>query len=121
VTPDQQPGAGDVTPPDVRVSAARRQRAPRLRLRVRVSEEATVVASGSIAARGGAALPVRSARRRAAPGRSVTLTVALRGRALASARRALKRKRRVTTRLSVVATDPAGNSRRVAVRAIVLR
>lgn len=121
ITPDRQPGAGDVTPPDLRVRASRRQRALRLKLRVRVSEAATVVVSGFVQARGGAALPVRSARRHATPGRFVTLTVTLRGRALASARRALDRNRRVTARLSVVATDPAGNSGRVSVRAIVLR
>jgi hypothetical protein len=121
VTPDQQPGANDITPPALRASASRRQRAPRLKLRVRASEAATVVASGSLRAGGGAALPVRSARRRAVAGRTLTLTVTLRGPVLASARRALKRKRRATVRLSVVATDPAGNSRRVLVRAIVLR
>ena len=80
-----------------------------------------MVAAGSLRAAGGAAVAIRSARRRAAAGRAVTLTVRLRGSALRSVRRALARKRRVTASLSVVATDAAGNSRQVRVRAIVLR
>ena len=59
----------------------------------------------------GLSLPLISNRRRVAvAGGGVTLTVRLKGRELRAARRALRRHRRVVARLSVVATDSAGNS-----------
>jgi hypothetical protein len=71
---------------------------------------------------GGLSLPVRTVRRPVHfAARAVGLGVRLTDGQLRRVRRALRRGRRATVRLGVVATDAAGNSRRIGAPAIALR
>ena len=74
------------------------------------SERGTIGASGFVDI-AGLSLPMSNAAERVpVPGAGVELTIRLTGRQLREARRVLRRGRRVTVRLGVVATDEAGNS-----------
>jgi Ca2+-binding RTX toxin-like protein len=85
-------------------------RRARIRIAASSSERGTVAASGFLDA-GGLSLPLISNRRRVrVAGGGVTLTVRLNARELRVARQALRNRRRVVARLTVVATDRAGNS-----------
>jgi len=110
--------------PKVAAGGSTRQRIGR-RGRIRVlatsSEPGFAAASGFLNA-AGLRLPLTSDRRRVpVGGAGVTLTVKLTRRQLREARRVLKRGRRVTVRLGVVATDLAGNSSAVNAPRIRLR
>jgi Ca2+-binding RTX toxin-like protein len=109
-------GSDDVAPV-VQAGASTLQRltsSGRVLIAATSSERGFLSASGRLVARG-LALPIQSDRRRVTvAGGGATLTVKLRGRALREARRALKRKKPVTVRLGVVASDTAGNSAHVA-------
>ena len=110
------PGAGadNGRPPKVEVGAPTLQRvggARRVRVYATSSERGTLSASGGLTM-GGLTLPVKTIDRqrvRVAGGGAV-LTYRLKGRHLREAARALRRGRRVTLRLGVVATDTAGQS-----------
>jgi hypothetical protein len=106
-------GGEDTAEPRVRAGGPTVQRIGRrglIRIAASSSERGTLAASGFLDA-GGLSLPLSSNRRRVAvAGGGVTLTVKLKRRELRVARRALQRGRRVVARLSVVATDSAGNS-----------
>ena len=114
--------AGDRVAPRVEVGAAARQHIARSR-RIRVF--ATSTERGFVAASGGLTIddltiPLQVVRRPIAVGGAgaelvVTLTAARRRQVL----RALRRRRPVTVRLTVVATDRAGNSR--AARPVTIR
>jgi hypothetical protein len=116
VPPDDGGSADDSVAPVVRAGAATVQRLGR---RARVRLAATSSERGSIAASGmlqlpGIDLPLQSNRRRiSTAGAGAELTIRVTGRNLRLARRALKRGRRVFVRMSVVATDAAGNSAQV--------
>ena len=103
----------DTTKPRVRAGGPTVQRLGRVgRIRVFASsnERGTIAASGFLDA-AGLSLPLISNRRRVTvAGGGVTLTIRLKGRELRAARRALRARRRVVARLTVVATDSAGNS-----------
>jgi hypothetical protein len=103
----------DTVKPRVQAGGSTRQRlgrGGRIRIAASSSERGTLAASGFLDA-GGLSLPLISNRRRVAvAGGGVTLTVKLKRRELRIARRSLRRGRRVVARLSVVATDSAGNS-----------
>ena len=103
----------DTVRPRVQAGGATVQRlgrGGRIRIAASSSERGTIAASGFLDV-AGLSLPLISNRRRVAvAGGGVTLTVRLKGRELRAARRALRRHRRVVARLSVVATDSAGNS-----------
>ena len=116
--------ADDGKPPKVAAGGSTRQRIGR-RGRIRVlatsSEPGFAAASGFIDI-AGLALPLKSDRKRiAVGGAGVTLTVKLSRSQLRQARRALKRRRRVSVRLGVVATDLAGHSSAVRAPRIRLR
>ena len=117
-------GAGDTTPPLVEAGGSTLQRLDR-RGRFRVlatSSEAGHVAASGFLDVAGLSLPLQGDRRRVAvDGGGAVITVRLRGRALREARRALRRGRRVTARIGVVATDSAGNSAHVRAPRIRLR
>jgi hypothetical protein len=96
-------------------------RAARIRIAASSNERGTIAASGFLDA-AGLSLPLISNRRRVnVAGGGVTLTVKLKGRELRVARRALRARRRVVARLTVVATDRAGNSAKRRMRLIRLR
>jgi len=103
----------DKTPPVVDSGAATRQRLGRrgvIRIAITSSERGSVGASGFIDV-AGLSLPIPLVRARInVAGAGAELRIRLSARQLREARRALRRKRRVTVRLSVVATDLAGNS-----------
>jgi hypothetical protein len=103
----------DTKKPKVQAGGATVQRLGR-RARIRIAassnERGTIAASGFLDA-AGLSLPLISNRRRVnVAGGGVTLTIKLKGRELRAARRALRGRRRVVARLTVVATDRAGNS-----------
>lgn len=106
-------GGPDRTAPQVQAGGPTRQRLGRrrsLRVVATTSERGTVAASGALYV-GGAALPLLSRREQVAVGGGgATLEVPLSRSQLRQVRRALRRGRRVTARLTVVATDAAGNS-----------
>jgi Ca2+-binding RTX toxin-like protein len=96
-------------------------RGGRIRIAATSSERGTIAASGFLDA-AGLSLPLISNRRRVAvAGGGVTLTIKLKGRELRVARRALRQRRKVVARLSVVATDSAGNSAKRRIPLIHLR
>jgi hypothetical protein len=111
--PDAGASGNDTTKPVLEVGAARLQRLGRggsLRIAATSSERGFIAASGSFTA-SGLSLPIQVRRERVAvAGGGVELRVKLSRRQLKLARRALRRKRKVTLRLGVVATDEAGNS-----------
>jgi len=114
----------DGAPPKVEAGGSTRQRIGkrgRIRLLATSSEPGYVAASGFLDV-AGLALPLKSNRRRVAVGGAgAVLTVKLSRRQLRECRRVLRRKRRVTVRLGVVATDLAGNSSEVRAPRIRLR
>jgi Ca2+-binding RTX toxin-like protein len=114
----------DTVDPRVKAGGPTVQRIGRrglIRIAASSSERGTLAASGFLDA-AGLSLPLSSNRRRVTVGGGgVTLTVKLKPRELRIARRALRRGRRVVARLSVVATDSAGNSSQRRVPLIRLR
>ena len=128
--PPPPPGPGpaptvDTTPPVVGVSASRSRRIGRGRIPIRVScpaESCHVLARGTISFRGTAAtFRLRSATVDVGAGQTVTATLRVPRRALAAAKRALEDGRRVTARISVLASDAAGNQAPTVRRSIRLR
>jgi len=124
------PAGPDTRPPAVTLRGARLQRAiltGRVTVRVRCDEDCRVRAGGDILVRrapSAAAVPraLRLSPRRASLARGATVALAVpvsraQRRALA---RALRRRRAVTVRLAVTATDAAGNTGR-AVRRVRVR
>lgn len=114
--------ASDRVAPRVRADATRRQRiggTRRIRIFARSSETGFAATSGTLSI-AGLRVPLNVVRRpiRRANVR-VALTVTLTRQHWRQALRALRRKRPVTARLSVVATDRAGNSRKA--KAVTIR
>ncbi|MDA0183945.1 hypothetical protein OJ997_26800 [Solirubrobacter phytolaccae] len=111
--PDTVGIQADKTPPKVDASAVTLQKLGKravVRVAATSSERGTIGASGFLDA-GDISLPLDNASARInVAGGGAELAIKLTGRALREAKKALKRKRRVTVRLSVVATDAAGNS-----------
>ena len=111
--PDAESTGADTTAPIVRAGASTLQRltrSGRVRIAATSSERGFLSASGFLQTKG-LNLPISSDRRRVSvAGGGALLTVTLRGRSLREARRALARKRGVSVRVGVVATDAAGNS-----------
>ena len=111
--PDAGETATDKRAPAVDVGAVTTQRLGRrgvIRVAATSSERGTLGASGFIDI-GGLRLPLGNVSRPVTvPGGGAELTLKLTKRQLREAKRVLKRKRRVTVHLSVVATDAAGNS-----------
>jgi Ca2+-binding RTX toxin-like protein len=113
------PGAlelgADKSAPQLRAAAARSQRVSRGRRTIRLvatSSEAGAVATSGVLRIAGAAIPVVGVRRGVAVGGAgADLRFALSRRQQREVLAALRRGRRVTLALSVVATDRAGNSR----------
>ena len=107
-------GARDRTAPRVEVGAASRQRirrSRRIRLFASTTERGYLAASGTLRI-AGLALPLRVVRKRiAVAGAGTELAVTLSQLHWRQALRALRRRGRVSVRLTVVATDAAGNSR----------
>ena len=128
---DQQVGArsGDTRPPSLRVRVNHLQRVLRtgvLQLRVRCDEQCTVRTGGGVQVRRTAhssattsALSIGGVRRTLAGGALVRLRVPVSARTRRAIRRTFARgDRRVTARLSLRATDAAGN---VARRTVLIR
>ncbi len=111
--PPDAGSADDRTPPRVEVGAATLQRVGkrhRIRLAATSSERGALAASGFLDVNG-LSLPLKGTRRSlAVAGGGVKLTIRLPRRHMAQCRRAFRKGRRVVARLSVVATDKAGNS-----------
>ncbi len=103
----------DRTAPRLEVGGSTSQRLARtgvVRVLATASERGTMAASGFLDI-AGLALPLKSAVHRVpTAGGGVAITVKLSRGQLSKVRRALRRRRRVTVRLDVVATDVAGNS-----------
>jgi RTX calcium-binding nonapeptide repeat (4 copies) len=122
--PDDAGAADDAVAPVVRAGAATLQRLgrrARIRLAATSSERGYVAASGMLQLPG-LNLPLQAGRRRIpVAGAGAELTARLRGHSLRAARRALRRGRRVFVRMTVVATDAAGNSSHVKAPRIRLR
>lgn len=111
---DQGGASRDRTAPRVQAGGATIQRVGRRSATVRLvatsSERGTLAASGFLDA-AGLNLPLSSRRQRVAvAGGGAEIRIRLSGSQLRRVRRALARRRRVTVRLRVVATDAAGNS-----------
>jgi plastocyanin len=105
-------GGGDKIAPAVKALGRRTQHVLRQRavlLGVQVSEASTLTASGTIAVPGGRAIKLSRARRQVGAG-ATSLKLKLSGKRLAAVRRALRRHRRLTARLTVTARDAAGNA-----------
>lgn len=116
-------GAGDRTAPKLRATAPSRQRVGTrrtVRLVVASSEAGGVAASGTLDV-DDTSLPVEVARKTiGVAGEGVELRLSLSRAEHARVLRALRRGRRARVRLTVVATDRAGNSRERKLRAIAL-
>jgi Ca2+-binding RTX toxin-like protein len=111
--PPDAGGADDGTAPRVEAGAATLQRMGR-RWRIRVvatsSERGALATSGYLDVND-TSLPLRGSRKRlAVAGGGVELTLRLGRREIRQCRRAFRRGRRAVARVSVVATDAAGNS-----------
>ncbi len=123
-----EPPAGadgqDRTAPRVDVGGApvqRLRRSGRIVLTATANEAGTIAASGYLSI-AGVHLPLRSKRvQLAVAGGGVRVTIRLSRAQLRRARRALRRRRRVTASLEVVATDAAGNSAAQRAGRIVLK
>lgn len=117
-------GAADRTAPRLRAGGSTRQRLGKRRgvlIVATVSEAAEVYATGYVEV-GSRRYALQRARGRVTVGGGgVELRVAMDRPGLAAARRALRRKRRVTVSISVLATDTAGNSSPARLPAIRLR
>jgi len=117
-------GARDRIAPRLQVGAAARQRigrSRRVRLFASSSEAGFVAASGSLSI-AGLALPLKVVRRQIrVAGGGAELAITLSRAHWRQALRALRRRRPVTVRLTVVATDRAGNSRQARPVTIRLR
>jgi Ca2+-binding RTX toxin-like protein len=113
----------DRTAPRVRAGGSTRQRLRRGRLLVvaTVSEAAQVYATGYVEVGSRRYALGRTTSRVTVGGGGTELRIRLDRRALAAARRALRRKRRATVAVSVLATDLAGNSAATKLPAIRLR
>ena len=122
--PDEGGSARDRTPPRVETGGSTIQRLGRsasITLAATSSERGTIAASGALVV-GGAALPLSSRRVRVAvAGAGAELRIRLSRSQQRLVQRALRRGRRVTVRLEVVATDAAGNSAAVRAPRIRLR
>ena len=105
--------ADDGRPPTLDAGAPTLQRGRVVRVYATMSKPGTLAASGFLAA-AGVRLPLERARpaRVTVAGAGAALTYRLSGRNWRAARRALRRGKRVTVRLTVVATDRAGRSAR---------
>ena len=114
--PDSSSTGTDLVAPRVQAGAATVQRLSArgvVKLAATSSERGYLSASGQLVARG-LALPVRSDRRPVSvAGGAADLTIKLRGRALKEARRTLARRKAVVLRMTVVASDAAGNTSQV--------
>ena len=122
--PPDAGSADDRSPPRVEAGAATLQRVgERRRIRVAAtSSERGVLASSGFLNVNGLSLPLRSTRRRlTVAGGGVELTIRLPRKHMAQCRKAFRNARRVVARLSVVATDAAGNSATRRVPGIRLR
>jgi len=112
--PPGESGGRDRVAPSVEVGAPSRRRigsSRKVQLFATSTERGYVAASGALRI-GGLALPINVPRRRiAVGGGGSALTVTLSRTHQRRALRALRRGRRVSLRLTVVATDEAGNSR----------
>jgi hypothetical protein len=126
-TPTPPPaGAGDAddrTAPRVDAGAASVQRMGgrwRIRVAATSSERGALATSGFLSVNG-IRLPLKGSRKRlAVAGGGVELTLKLDRREIAQCRKAFRKGRRPVARISVVATDAAGNSAAKRVRAIRL-
>jgi hypothetical protein len=98
-----------LTPSLRKVQRVLRQRA--VVLRVVVDEAATVTVVGRVLLPGAKAVELRRARRSLAAGGRAKLALKLSKKKLGAVRRALRRQRRLSARLSVTARDAAGNTR----------
>jgi plastocyanin len=108
-----RPSLRDVAPPASRLEAAGTQRALRRRAIVvtgRCSEDCMVAVAATITVPGARALKLVGPRRSIRAGAGVTLTLRLSGRTLAAVRRAMARGARVSARVTLSATDAAGNA-----------
>jgi plastocyanin len=107
-----RPSLRDAAPPASRLDAAGTQRALRRRAIVvtgACSEDCTVAVAATITVPGARAMKLVGPRRSARAGSRVTLTLKLSGRTLTALRRALTRGARVSARVTLSATDAAGN------------
>jgi len=119
--PEPGPAGADERSPRVRAGAAAKQSPSRIRILATSSERGVLSTSGFLDV-GGLSLPVQGDRRPVAVGGGgVVLRVRLAARERRRVRRALRRGRRATVRMAVVATDGAGNSRLVVAKPIRLR
>jgi hypothetical protein len=120
--PPAAAGAADRMAPRISADAPARQRiarSRRVRLFARSSETGSVAASGTLTV-DGLRLPVNVVRRRVATAsKRVELVVTLKRSHWRQSLTALRRQRRVTVRLTAVATDQAGNSRKA--KAVTIR
>jgi len=119
--PPQPAAPSDRVAPQVRSDAPARQRiarSRRIRIFARSTEAGFVAASGTLNI-AGLRLPLKVVRRRLVADKRVALTMPLTMPHWRQALRALDRRRSVSARLSVVATDRAGNSRKS--RALTIR
>ena len=111
--PPPGPPAADATPPLLRLGGATLQRLVRARavvITARPNEAAALRATGTLnVPRASKVFRLRAVRTSAAAGRRVTLRLRLPRAAIPAVRRALARKKRVTARITVTATDAAGN------------
>jgi hypothetical protein len=115
VYPAPQPVSADRRAPAVRLAGALRQRVLRqrsVRVRAEVDEASRVVAQGTIAVPGTSrVIRLRRASRQLAAGARKRLRLGLTRPALKTLRRAFAKRSRLTARVTVTATDTAGNRR----------
>ncbi|MGH2901378.1 MAG: hypothetical protein ACRDMZ_22060, partial [Solirubrobacteraceae bacterium] len=117
-SPDPGALAGaDTRAPLLRITIRRSQDVDRLRLTIRSDEDAVVTTSGSIRPRPGSRLPnppaLRAVEHRAVAGRARSVRLRLSSARLRRAKNALRRGQRLRARITIVARDRSGNTRRV--------
>lgn len=111
---------GDKTPPSTQLRFSRRQDIDKLRLRVRMSEPGTVTARALVDVGGLLAriYNFRPAKRRVTGGVLTTLRPRLSKKNKRALKRAMRRGKRLRARITVAATDRAGNTK---TRHVVIR
>jgi plastocyanin len=113
--PPPPPPVGDKSAPALKLSGKSSQRVLRqrgVRLVVRVNEAAAVVVRGKVSVPGtSAVVRTKEATAQLTPRRNKTMRVKFSNKGLSRIRNALRKRSRLTARLTVTATDRAGNKR----------
>jgi hypothetical protein len=115
-------GAGDSAAPKLKLSAEGRQKVTKLAVAVRLNEAARLTVSATVNVPSGSrVLRFKTVKRQLKAGVRTTVRLKLSRKNLARVKRALRARRKLTAKVSLRATDAAGNRSKLARKSIRLR